>query len=583
MIRKALLVCFTCLLGAGALAAQPRLELRIPDSLTRPIWVPTGTDGPANLFFEAFNAGDGTLALTADGSFSPWLTPQVAGGIPCSFDATITCSRVAVRFAAAALEAGEYRGTVRVMADGAIDAPQTLDVTIYVGGDTPSEVDLYVPPVAGASDFVDFQTPEGPAPTLTSSDEFLQVSSSGLGSFRFLHTHRIVAGYRAGQATGPNPGTVFVEGSSFAPDNRAIPVTLNVTTSPIAVPSAQRVMFETAEGIAVRDQVLSFSNRGQGDLSISSVAVSTDAGGDWLSAEDLGGNLVAVRAAVDGLAAGLYRGTLLVESNAANGPHRIEVWLSVQALTGPMSSYRGAVHGATFDPTRPVSPGTIISLFGDQLSFGFEQAQEVPLPTTMAETQVLVNGVEAPLFFVSFGQVNLQIPYGTPAGSVRIQVVRDGMPGNEIRVQVDTRSAGIFRLNIGEYGAIRNATQGNFPLPVEVGQRIGIATAPARPGDVLEIFASGLGPVAPEVATGAAAPGGPLAEAVDKPIVNFGRLAFGPLEEPLFVGLTPGFVGLFQINVVVPEQAATDPRTRVTLEYPDGRRSNTIEIAVERP
>lgn len=583
MIRKALLGFFVCLLGAGALAAQPRLELRIPANLTRPIWVPTGTNGPADLFFEAFNAGSGTLAVEADGSFSPWLTPQVAGGVPCSFDGSITCFRIAVQFAASSLEAGEYNGSVRVTAPGAIDAPQSLDVTIYVGGDTPSQVDLYVPPIQGASDFIDFETPEGPAPSLSSSAEFLQVSSSGLGSFRFLHTHRIVAGYRPGMPNGANQGTVFVEGSSFEPDNGSIPVNLNVTTSPIAVPSSERMMLETAEGIAVRDQILSFSNRGQGDLNVASVAVSTDAGGDWLSAEVLDGNLVAVRAAVDGVAPGLYPGTLLVESNAANGPHRIEVWLSVQALVGPQASYRGAVHGATFDPTRPVSPGTIISLFGDQLSFGFEQAQSVPLPTEMAETSVTVNGVPAPLFFVSFGQINLQIPYGTPSGAVKIQVKRGDMVGNEILAQIDTRSAGIFRLNIGEYGAIRNATQGNFPLPVEIGQQIGIATAPARPGDVLEIFATGLGPVSPEVATGEAAPGGPLATAVDMPIVNFGRLAFGPLETPLFVGLTPGFVGLFQINVTVPPQAATDPRTRVTLEYPDGRRSNTVEIAVEQP
>lgn len=583
MIRKALLVCFTCLLGAGALAAQPRLELRIPASLTRPIWIPSGTNGPTDLFLEAFNAGDGQMTVAANGNFAPWLTPQVAAGIPCSFDGSTTCSRVSVLFATSALEDGEYRGSVQITADGAIDAPQTLDITIHVGGDTPSEVNLYVPPIAGASDFVDFQTPEGPAPTLTAAGDFLQVSSSGLGSFRFVHTHRILGGYQSGQAMGANSGTVFVEGSSFAPDNRSIPVTLNVTQMPIAVPSVERVMFETAEGIAVRDQVLSFSNRGQGDLSISGATVSTDDGGEWLSAEDLGNNQVAVRAAIDGLEAGLYRGALLVESNAANGPLRLEVWLSVQALQAPIASYRGAVHGATFDPTKKVSPGTIISLFGDQLSFGFEQAGEVPLPREMAGTRVLVNGVEAPLFFVSFGQVNLQVPFETPAGTVRIQVVRDGMTGNEITVEVDTRSAGIFRLNIGEYGAIRNATQGNFPLPVEIGQRLGIATAPARPGDVLEIFASGLGPVAPNVATGEAAPGGPLAEAVDKPIVNFGRLAFGPLADPLFVGFTPGFVGLFQVNVVVPPQAATDPRTRVTLEYPDGRRSNTIEIAVEQP
>ena len=73
-----------------------------------------------------------------------------------------------------------------------------------------------------------------------------------------------------------------------------------------------------------------------------------------------------------------------------------------------------------------------------------------------------------------------------------------------------------------------------------------------------------------------------LATAVDTPIVNFSRRAFGPSAIPTFVGLAPGFVGPLQINVFFPEDAPTDARTGITLEYPGGgRRSNTVEIAVE--
>ncbi|MBI1355933.1 MAG: hypothetical protein GC160_16455 [Acidobacteria bacterium] len=583
MIRKVLFAGLCCLLGAAAVAAQPRLELHVPANLTRPLWITTGSNGPTDLFFEAANAGSGSLSVQASGGFYSWLTPQVGAAAACSFDASRTCFRISVLFNTASLEAGEYHGAVEVKAPGAVDAPQSVEVTIYVGGNEPSEVQLYVPPIQGASDFKDFQTPAGPAPVLTAAGSFLQVTSSGLGSFRFVHTHRILGGYNAGLNMGANQGTVFMEGSSFASDNRPIPVTLNVTSSPIIVPNTEQLMLETAEGVAVRDAYLSFSNRGQGNLNVTGAAVSTDAGGDWLSTETLDNNLVAVKTNVDGLAAGLYRGVVRVDSNAANGPTQVEVWLSVQASSAPISSYRGAVNGATFDPTRPMSPGTIVSIFGDQLSYGFEQAQTVPLPTEMGGAQVMVNGVAAPLFFVSFGQINFQIPYGVSAGTALIQVVRDGQTGNQIQAQIDTRSAGIFRFNIGEYGAIQNATQGNFPLPVEIGQQLGIPTAPARPGDVLVIYATGLGPVTPEVPTGAAAPSSPLSYAVDMPIVNFGRLAFGPLADPLFVGLSPTFVGLFQVNVVVPDQSPTDPRTRLTLEYPDGRRSNTVEIAVEQP
>ena len=584
MIRKVLLVGLTCLLGAAALSAQPRLELRVPAELTRPLWISTGTNGPTNLFFEAANAGSGALTVQATGGFHTWLTPQVGAAGPCSFDSGRTCFRINVLFNTTALEAGEHSGAVEVTAAGAIDAPQSVNVTILVGGNAPSEVQLYVPPVQGAADFVEFRTPSGTAPTLTPAGSFLQVTSSGLGSFRFVHIHRIVGSYSSSLSMGANPGTVFLSGSSFAPDNRAIPVTLNVTGAPIIVPSTRRLELRTAKDVELGDAFLSFSNRGQGTLNVTGVAASTDAGGDWLSAETRDNNLVAVKTDVEGVAPGLYRGVLRVDSNAANGPTQVEVWLHVQAESGPVSSFRGVVNGATFDPTKPMSPGAIVSLFGDQLSYkGFNQAQELPLPREMGGTQVLVNGVQAPLFFTSFGQVNFQIPFETPSGSVLIQVRRDGATGNQVQAQIDTRSAGIFRLNIGEYGAIQNASQGNFPLPTSIGQSLGIPTAPARPGDVLVIYATGLGPVAPEVQTGVAAPADPLARAVDVPIVNFGRLAFGPWADPLFTGMTPGFVGLFQINVVVPDQSPTDPRTRLTLEYPDGRRSNTVEIAVEQP
>jgi uncharacterized protein (TIGR03437 family) len=183
--------------------------------------------------------------------------------------------------------------------------------------------------------------------------------------------------------------------------------------------------------------------------------------------------------------------------------------------------------------------------------------------------------------------VNLQVPWEVTPGTKKLRVTRGGVAGNEITVQVDTRSATLTAIGIGRYGAIINASRsGNgvasLPLPAGTAVGPGYRAEPARPRDVLTIFATGLGPVAPTVNTGAAAPASPTSNGLDIPIVNFGRLAFGPLADPLFVGLSPGFVGLYQVNVEVPVDAATNANTWVTLEYPDGRRSNTVEIAVER-
>jgi uncharacterized protein (TIGR03437 family) len=166
-------------------------------------------------------------------------------------------------------------------------------------------------------------------------------------------------------------------------------------------------------------------------------------------------------------------------------------------------------------------------------------------------------------------------------------VVRDGQAGNRISATVAGRTAGLFRLNpvyTGEYGAILNASQGNnFPIPSDLAASLGINGAPARPGDVITIYATGLGAVAPAVATGQVAPSQePLARAVDVPSVNFlARFLFPLRQTPTFVGLAPGFVGLFQINVAVPLDAPTNMRTPINLEYPGGL-SNTVEIAVEQ-
>ncbi len=569
--------------------AAPQLRLRVPDELARPVWVTPGSNGPTTLVFFAFNDGDGALSLEADGGPHAWLGAQIGSAAPCSFDLAKSCTPITVVLTTAALPAGTVTGAITVRSPGALDAPQSVSITVHVGGNAPASIAFYVPPREGAGDSLDFQTPRGPAPFLTAAGSFLRVSSSNLGSFRNLHEHRVQAFYQTGLPNGPNNGTIFIEGSSFAPDNRAVPVTMNVTTQPISVLSASTLTIQATQGRAPLQQNVVASNRGDGTLAVSGAAASTDSGGDWLQTEVVG-NVVVVRAAnLDGVAAGLYRGTVRIDSNAANSPQQVVVFLDLRVEGPPLTFFRSAVNGATFNAGTPLAPGAIATIFGEQLSFGFEQATVLPLPREMGGARIVISNldgsspVDAPLFFVSAGQLNFQLPYEAGPGTKKLQVIRDGQAGNEITMQIDTRSAGLFRIGIGEYGAVVNATRSGalVSLPMPTGTAVpGFDVQPARPGDVLTFFATGLGPITPAVATGEA----PTAttNAVDVPIVNFGRSPFGPLADPIFVGLSPGFVGLFQVNVPVPVDSPTDPRTRVTLEYPDGRRSNTIEVAVER-
>ncbi len=606
MYRNIVRLCraaLVCALAGATLYAAPQLRLSVPASLERPVWVASGSNGPTDLTFQAYNAGDGQLTVTASGSASSWLTPQVGGQAPCPFDGVLVCRTIQVLFQTSGLPDGTYDGEVLIEAAGAVDAPQTVPIKVYVGGNVPQRIDLYVANVAGASDSFDFHTPQGAAPDAFAAGDGLTITSSNLGSFRFLHEHRVVGGFRPGMAVGPVQGSVSVTGSSFGADNRAVPVTMNVTSGPIlglSFPGGANLLsrilvaddptmpepgvrFEAAIGIPPAAVALQPFNRGLGDLTITAVEGVADDDGAWLTASDAGNGFLVVQAGIDGLAAGRYSGVVRVTSNAVNSPVELPVELVLIEGAAPISSYRGVVNGASFSPTQPLAPGTLVSLFGSQLAGQVAGAVETPLPIDLAGTQVMIGGIAAPLVFVAPGQINFQVPVELSPGGTTLRVVRDGVSGNEISAFIDTRSAAIFRSGVGEYGAIQNASRGFLlPIPADVGARTGRETIAARPGDILQIFGTGLGPVNPVVGSGMAAGSSPLSTASDVPVVSFSRTAFGPRERPQFVGLAPGFVGLFQVNVAVPSQAATDARTRVTFEYPDGRRSNTVEIAVQR-
>jgi uncharacterized protein (TIGR03437 family) len=246
------------------------------------------------------------------------------------------------------------------------------------------------------------------------------------------------------------------------------------------------------------------------------------------------------------------------------------------------------VNGASFNGSQVLAPGAIVSLFGVHLAPATETPTQLPLVTTAANTKVLINGIEAPLYFVSFEQLNLQVPYEVATGTATVQVMRGDQMGNQISAPVGPRSPGIFRWGIQEYGIITNYTQqSNYtaqtcPLPRDVACPAPLVSTPARPGDVLVIWSTGLGAVTPTVPSGAAAPLDPLSEVSPRPMVRLATNTFAIRRIPAsFAGLTPGFVGLFQVNALLPGGLGTIPKLGIQLEFSDGSLSNLVDIAVE--
>jgi uncharacterized protein (TIGR03437 family) len=237
-----------------------------------------------------------------------------------------------------------------------------------------------------------------------------------------------------------------------------------------------------------------------------------------------------------GLPVGSSSGSITFTSNAVNGTLTVPVDLQVVAKGSPSIFFQGVLNNATFVPGDTVSQGDIVVVKGEQLSFSpFTPGPAPPLPTKLGGTSVLVNGVAAPLFYTSYGQIAFEIPVDAAPGPGIIQVQRDdGTISNKASVVIAERAPRLL-VTVNQNGSINSAT------------------APARPGDVLTIYAIGFGATTPAVGTGAAAPSAePFARVTPGVSVGIGVGFVRTTVDPFFAGLTPGFSGLYQINVALP-------------------------------
>jgi len=560
-------VCYTSVFlltfAASALAAP---KLRLSTTAVGPVVLAVGGSSSA-ASVDYTNAGDGNLNLSAKSSVT-WLNPIVSGG------------GINLNVQAGTLARGSYTGLVTVSDPNAVDAPQTISITIQVGTGIPDKVDLYVAP-NGSSDSVDFVAGSKLTSTITTQNNLAFLSLPGSGSFTFNVPYQIVGKHLPGMAEGNYTGTIVTSGSTFAPDNKSTPVTLHVTSQPIArlTPNGL-VSYRVAQGAQKSTQFVVIANGGQGTLSITGATATTASGGNWLTA--------ATPAGFSGIsldfdpsvitAPGTFQGSVAVTTNAANGPITIPVQFEVFAATAPVSYYGGAVNNAAAVSGDVLAQGTIVALFGEQFTLGAPQQGTLPLTTDLAGTKVFVNDQPAPLFYSSYGQINFQVPYNASTGPGLIRVERPGQRGNSISVTIAARAPRILKLGIDRYGIIVNQ-DGSFPIPTTPG----IASHPAKAGDVVVIYAIGLGQTSPPVKEGASAPTSPLATVPSITNVLFGGGGFAGESigvPPMFAGLTPGYAGLYQINVTVP--AGLPPgETPVILQGNDGTLSRISYISVQ--
>lgn len=592
LIQKRLLVLSSLLFASFPLFGVPRL--RLATTVVGPISASQGSS-PQAVEVDAYAPANGennsenelgTLRLTLSSSAN-WVNAATAARRPCR-GREGDCIPIRLTFSTAQLAAGRYSATVTAADPNAIDAPQHIVVIVNVGGGVPqSTVNLYLPPGNSIDEFT-FHTANNPPGQFieaqkTEGGDWLTLFLAPAASFDFLQTHRIRARFDEERplAAGTYRGTVVVRQSPVAAENRSIPVNLTVTTNPIARPSVDRLRVRLAQNSPDSVQAVSVFNRGRGTLTMSGVTATAENNGAWLKAEQPAGTkLVVATFSSKDLNPGIYRGSISVASNAANSPLAIPVELEVVAQSAPAIRFQGVSDNATFAVGDALAAGGIVAAFGEQFTYAAPtQATSLPLPSELGGVRVFVNDQPAPAYYASYGQVNFQVPFDVRPGPGTVRIDRGSTRGATMSVNFAASVPKLLRLNLRASGvevpenrdffAIAVNPDGTISLPREFGLP---NSRPSRPGEALVIYALGFGQTVPPVLSGTAAPGppNPLAQVNSgRKTVFFGALALGTgtPQEALYVGLSPGFVGLYQVNVVVPQDSPKgDVPIRVQLD-----------------
>jgi uncharacterized protein (TIGR03437 family) len=238
----------------------------------------------------------------------------------------------------------------------------------------------------------------------------------------------------------------------------------------------------------------------------------------------------------------------------------------------PSVATGGVLNGASFTLDQPITPGSLISVFGSNLASSLAQADSIPLSTSLGDVQsVTFNNVAAPLVYVSPTQINAQLPWEVVAsGTATVVVNRTSGSSLPATVQVAAFSPGIFSVQFGVGQAIVFSPEGILSAPV--GSIPGLTTRPAKVGDTLIIFGTGLGSVDPMVETGKAPT--TLTNVTTAPVVLVG----GVQATVTFAGLSPQFPGVNQVNFVVP--SGVTPGDAIPLQFQVGGITTTDKVTM---
>lgn len=237
------------------------------------------------------------------------------------------------------------------------------------------------------------------------------------------------------------------------------------------------------------------------------------------------------------------------------------------AAATPTVSSDSAVSAQAFGGGRTIAPGSWIEIFGQNLAnvsrewagFDFTGSNA---PTALEGVRVMVAGRPAFVRFVSPGQVNAQVPEGIGTGPVNVTVTNSAGTSANISMTAAARAPQIlapanFRVGTRQYAVATFADGSTFVA--RPGEIAGVTSRAARSGDSITLYGVGFGAVLPATAAGVVAAG---QTALNNPMLRFGDAP----ARITYAGLAPGTVGLYQINVEVPNTSPGEQRLTFSVD-----------------
>ncbi|HLK47386.1 MAG TPA: hypothetical protein VKT49_04580 [Bryobacteraceae bacterium] len=253
-------------------------------------------------------------------------------------------------------------------------------------------------------------------------------------------------------------------------------------------------------------------------------------------------------------------------------------WLVAVVLAGTVAGLgqapvidatRKVENGASFVQGQAVAPGSLVTIFGNNFVSAFAQFDTVPLSTSLGGMSVTVNNIPAPVVNVvpkSFNpalvsdQASIQLPWGVlPAGaatgSATVVVTTAAGASAPVTIPLSSISPGLFQIFTDSTGVARPAAYNNsdISLPLPPGIQVpGYTSRPSKPGEVLVLWATGLGPVNNQPPDGQPGLGqAPFSATMTTPTVLVG----GVQANVVFAVLSPQYPSMYQIAITIPANA----------------------------